>query len=100
MNSESNEPQASADKAASVEPVVMWRWHKLMDMYVLTGDGDKLGRQIATVWENGTWSTWDEDGVGLENGVEIGVNEAKAHASLSAIDQCLLDTQRIRQCVG
>lgn len=30
---------------------------------------DGRGRVRATVWDNGTWHTWDEDGVGGENGV-------------------------------
>lgn len=29
---------------------------------------DEMGRARATVWANGTWHTWNEDGVGGENG--------------------------------
>lgn len=31
------------------------------------------GRSIATVWSSGAWHTWDRDGVGGENSVEVDV---------------------------
>ena len=67
-----------------------YKWHKLLDMEVLTGTGDKLGDQVATVYPNGVWHTWDKDGCGMENGVEISVYKAKCAASFSAIEQGLL----------
>jgi hypothetical protein len=41
----------------------------------------------ATVWDNGTWHTWDEDGVGGENSREASVEEARNEALLSAVSQ-------------
>lgn len=44
-------------------------------------------RSAATVWDNGTWHTWDKDGVGGENDVEKTVALAKIEAAASAIAQ-------------
>jgi hypothetical protein len=44
-------------------------------------------RVVATVWTNGTWHTWDENGVGGENSNEKTVEEAKRQAGGSAILQ-------------
>ena len=41
----------------------------------------------ATVWNNGTWHTWDRDGVGGENSKEESVHKAKIESSASAIMQ-------------
>lgn len=41
----------------------------------------------ATVWDNGTWHTWDENGVGGENSVEESVEAAKREAFESAMRQ-------------
>lgn len=49
--------------------------------------GRRKPRCVATVWENGTWHTWDKNGVGGENSVEIDVRRAKIEASASAIEQ-------------
>lgn len=44
-------------------------------------------RSVATVFENGSWFTWDRDGVGGENSQEETVYKAKLQAAASAIDQ-------------
>jgi hypothetical protein len=44
----------------------------------------------ATVWSNGTWHTWDEDGVGGENGREKTPELAKAAAMSAAFRQGFL----------
>lgn len=38
------------------------------------------GAVAATVWDNGTWHSWDRNGVGGENDVEENVAEAKRQA--------------------
>lgn len=47
-----------------------WRWMRAGDSY---GRGwvlqDGRGRTRANVWGNGIWHTWDEEGIGGENGV-------------------------------
>lgn len=48
------------------------------------------GTSAATVWENGTWHTWDADGVGGENSSQDTVSNAKMEALLSAINQGFL----------
>lgn len=47
-----------------------WRWIKKPDDPINKGERELLdpqGRCRATVWPNGTWHTWDTDGVGGEN---------------------------------
>ena len=44
-------------------------------------------RHVATVWDNGTWHTWDRRGTGGENDVEATVARAKIEAAASAIAQ-------------
>lgn len=63
-------------------------WHRT------SGDGDwqlvagrKHPRVVATVWNNGTWHTWDRNGVGGENSCESGVVKAMTEAAASAISQ-------------
>jgi hypothetical protein len=48
------------------------------------------GTPAATVWENGTWHTWDQDGTGGENSSQDTVSNAKMEALLSAINQGFL----------
>ena len=48
------------------------------------------GTSAATVYDNGVWHTWDENGVGGENGAEASVELAKAEAVLSALNQGFL----------
>lgn len=49
--------------------------------------GRRKQRLVATVYENGTWHTWDERGVGGENSREKTVEEAKVQALCSAVMQ-------------
>ena len=42
---------------------------------------------FATVYENGTWFTWDEEGVGGENSIAETIETAKKVAAASAIMQ-------------
>lgn len=44
-------------------------------------------RHAATVWPNGTWHTWDDDGVGGENGCALTVTQAKQEAEESVVWQ-------------
>jgi hypothetical protein len=45
------------------------------------------GTSAATVWENGVWHTWDQDGIGGENSSQDTVSNAQMEALLSAINQ-------------
>jgi len=45
------------------------------------------GSSAATVWENGIWHTWDQNGVGGENSSQDCVSNAQIAAMLSAINQ-------------
>lgn len=49
------------------------------------------GVEVATAWVNSdgrvTWHTWDEDGVGGENGVEDDIDTAKTAALVAAFRQ-------------
>ena len=65
-----------------MKPLVYWRrvgneWR----LYV-----SKL-QYVATVWDNGTWHTWDRLGTGGENAAEETVERAKVEAAASAIAQ-------------
>lgn len=44
-------------------------------------------RKVADVWSNGTWHTWNQNGEGGENDVELTVERAKVEAASSAIEQ-------------
>jgi hypothetical protein len=57
-------------------------WHQPAD-YELAHKGK--GR--ASVWENGTWHTWDTRGVGGENGRESSVEDAICEAEAAVIRQ-------------
>jgi len=72
------------------ERLVMW--HHLFDIEVLTANGGKTGKQIATVHPSCTWHVFDSIGDVVESGVEIGMYEAKCAASFSAIRHGLLST--------
>lgn len=48
----------------------------------------------ATVWDNGVWFTWDKDGCGGENGIEVDVQTAKAWAIMCAIRQGFLEVKQ------
>lgn len=54
---------------------------------------DPCGRVRATVWKNGVWHLWDEDGVGSENGAALRENGEfdRPHAEIlkDAMDQCI-----------
>lgn len=51
-------------------------------------DGSPCWRfKNATVWDNGTWHTWDNEGVGGENWEELTVEKAKIEAAISAAIQ-------------
>lgn len=45
------------------------------------------GKRAATVWDNGTWHTWDEDGVGMENATSEDARAAKLEAYRSVLAQ-------------
>lgn len=44
-------------------------------------------REVASVYSNGIWHTWDQDGVGGENASEGTVARAKSEATYSAVRQ-------------
>lgn len=50
----------------------------------------KNGRSAATVYENGNWFTWDENGFGGENDSQDCVTNAKMAALLSSLNQGFL----------
>jgi hypothetical protein len=70
------------------EPKLGWEWRKQQE-----GHWDLIapsGKMAATVWPNGTWHTWDEDGTGGQNSVERGehrMGEAKRQAWASLWEQ-------------
>lgn len=41
----------------------------------------------ATVWDNGTWHTWDEKGEGGANSIEHSITEAMQQATIAALRQ-------------
>lgn len=45
------------------------------------------GRTAATVWDNGTWHTWDRSGTGMENDTARDAQSAKWIAYCSALGQ-------------
>jgi pyridoxine/pyridoxamine 5'-phosphate oxidase len=91
---ETTDGKNATDSGVQNERVVMCRWHGLIGLSVLTTCGDRLGRQIATVFEEGVWIVWDavDNDLRVESGKEISVHAAKAMASLAAINRGLLDT--------
>jgi hypothetical protein len=64
-----------------------WRWKKLSGVDESWRLLDERGRNRCSVWENGTWHSWDERGVGGENAVARNVNEAKEQATMAVIRQ-------------
>jgi hypothetical protein len=59
----------------------MW-WAKPADWELF-----ERGKGRASVWLNGTWHTWDKDGVGGENAREESVEAAKAAAEDAIVRQ-------------
>jgi hypothetical protein len=49
------------------------------------------GTHAATVWNEGTWHTWNHNGVGGENSKEATVEDAKIEAGLSAWQQGFIE---------
>ena len=68
---------------------VAWRWRTSERAWCLEVEG--RNQVAANVWDNGTWHTWGEDGVGGENSSEDSVTEAKLEATLSAHNQGFLE---------
>ena len=56
-------------------------------VWELTVGRGKHPRVVATVWMNGTWHTWDRNGVGGENNKEKTIKRASVEAAASAIEQ-------------
>ena len=46
-----------------------------------------FGRSRATVWLNGTWATWDKNGMGGENSFEREIWQSKAEAYWACVRQ-------------
>lgn len=67
-----------------------WVANKSRDKELGRQDLMHNGREVATVWNNGIWHTWDSDGVGGENDREYSVCQAKLEATLSAFNQGFL----------
>ena len=66
--------------------LLKWGWYKRVNKWNLrTWFG--FGRIVATVYPNGTWVTWNKDGVGGENCIEDSLPKAMIEAELSAIMQ-------------
>lgn len=63
------------------------RWKKQPGHWDLLVNRNGSCSVVATVYPNGTWHTWDRDGVGGENDVEDSVRRAKTEAAAAAIDQ-------------
>lgn len=49
--------------------------------------GRKRGRIVATAWSNGTWHTWDRQGIGGWNASEPDLQRAKEIAAGAAVCQ-------------
>jgi hypothetical protein len=69
-----------------VRALVRWVSYGSDNWDLVVGRG-KHPRTVATVWANGTWSTWNRSGTGAENDKEDTVKRAKIEASASAISQ-------------
>lgn len=65
-----------------------WKWVRSL---AHAGEAFRLldgrGRNRATVWTNGTWSTWDEDGVGCQNDCCAKVRDAMDQAIAAVVRQ-------------
>ena len=89
----SDPPENSAEVGIDVQRLVRWDWCCDDGKYhweLSRADGTSA----ATVWENGSWHTWDQDGVGGENSREDTVSESKIEAMLSAINQGFIEANR------
>lgn len=67
-----------------------WHWSDVSPHGARNGEWNLLrlnGKSAATVWPNGVWHTWDEDGVGGENSSAGNVFIALRAAEDSAIEQ-------------
>jgi hypothetical protein len=68
-----------------------WKRSQVKNGYeLLPGRCKDVRKTCATVWDNGTWHTWDRYGVGGENSVEQTVEQAKDEAFCSAVAQGFL----------
>jgi hypothetical protein len=61
-----------------------FEWVRVGDHWELRTPG---GRNAATVWDNGTWHTWDRRGVGMENEEASTPERAKWIAYCSVLGQ-------------
>jgi hypothetical protein len=66
-----------------LEALVRWEFSEHQRQWNLLVQG----RSAATVWDNGTWHTWDRQHTGGENSQETTVERAKIEAAASAIAQ-------------
>ncbi len=66
--------------------IFIWKWNKNLKQWDLKSCFG-FGRSCATVWNNGTWHTWNKLGIGGENSKETSVSLAMKEAKLSAISQ-------------
>lgn len=65
-----------------------WRWRKENeDSTAACTLMDGQGRNRVTVWDNGVWHSWDEDGVGGENGSCENVQDAMDQAVAAVVHQ-------------
>ncbi len=78
----SKEPKVS--ESPSVMGSLVW-WETAGDDWELRVRG--RGLSAATVYETGTWHTWDRDGNGGENSSEKTIALAKKEATYSALRQ-------------
>lgn len=69
-----------------MKPFVFWKDLGGNNWNLYAGRGKKP-RLLANVWANGTWHTWDHNGVGGENDTEENVKKAKVEAAASVIEQ-------------
>lgn len=67
-----------------METEPMLEWHREGSEWNLRVRGK---RTVATVFDNGTWHTWDKRGNGGENASESTVTRAKIEAAAAAIAQ-------------
>lgn len=78
--------KTDTEDAGSVPGLVRWRFginRGIAEWSLVLPNG----RSVASVFDNGIWFTWDDEGVGGENSVEHSVDAAKAEALLSALNQ-------------
>jgi protein gp37 len=65
------------------------RWDERLDGRFDAFSPDRVGSRgtnLATVWKNATWHTWDRNGTGGENGYEGTIEEAK-RAAIEALQR-------------